>query len=288
MQTLHGSTHRRPKDKKDDVIRRGLLVTTHKAPAWQSSVANQIRPRYSVASALLQGKVAVVTGAASGIGRAIAVEMAANGADIVGIDICSRLDLEQTAKLVRHHQRKFFPFVGDIRNVGFLQSAADDAERQAGRIDIVVANAEMEGWLWPGIIDNTLNRTTSTIEAFGPKLARRGEGCVIVVSSMQYPASRREMIDLMKSAALEFGQQKITVNALIPGLVHNSLTRSEARWSAIVAEVEVNPSHPPMCLEMKVALKVPWLKLNDLAPAAVFLASDLAAMVPGACYDTAA
>jgi NAD(P)-dependent dehydrogenase (short-subunit alcohol dehydrogenase family) len=108
-----------------------------------------------------------------------------------------------------------------------------------------------------------------------------------------YSASKWGIIGLMKSAALELGKNKITVNALIPGLVDTPLTHNEARWSALIGEVTANENPPKDPTEQQayetraphVPLKVAWLKPEDLAPAAVFLASDGAAMVTGACYD---
>ncbi|MFL6386977.1 MAG: SDR family NAD(P)-dependent oxidoreductase [Terriglobales bacterium] len=273
---------------------------------------------------LLSGRVAVITGAARGIGRAIAVDMAANGADIVGIDICSKIipvqdyavstrhDLDETGQLVQKSGRKFMPVVGDIRDIGFLRSTADKVEQQFGHIDIVVANAatqlykpllEMEDWEWTDVINNNLNGTANTIRAFAPKLVKRGQGRIIVVASMQgkhgsknmssYAASKWGIFGLMKSAALEMGKHKITVNALVPGLVDTPLTHNEARWSTLIGEIQATDNPPKNPTEQQAAqtraphipLKVPWLKPEDLAPAAVFLASDLAAMVTGASYD---
>jgi NAD(P)-dependent dehydrogenase (short-subunit alcohol dehydrogenase family) len=278
----------------------------------------------SFGNELLKGRVAVITGAARGIGRAIAVDMAANGADIVGLDICGKItpvqtytaatreDLEETRRLVEKNGRKFMPVVGDVRDIAFLRSTADKAEAQFGHVDIVVANAatqffkpllEMEDWQWNDIINNNLNGTANTIRAFGPKLVNRGQGRIIVLASMQgkhgsknmssYSASKWGIIGLMKSAALELGKYNITVNALIPGLVDTPLTHNEARWSALIGEVEAVENPPKNVTEEQAAqaraphvpLKVPWLKPEDLGPAAVFLASDLAAMVTGACYD---
>ncbi len=274
---------------------------------------------------LLSGKVAVITGAARGIGRAIAVDMAANGADIVGIDICGKIlkeqnypvttpeDLKETGRRITQHGRKFLELTGDIRDIAFLRSASDQAQQQFGKVDIVVANAatqhfkpliEMADWEFNGVIENNLVGTANTIRAFAPKMVERGQGGrIIVLSSMQgkhgsknmasYSASKWGIIGLMKSAALELGGNKITVNALIPGLVDTPLTRNPARWSAMIAEVTATENPPKSPSEQEawqtraphVPLKVAWLKPEDLAPAAVFLASDLAAMVTGACYD---
>ena len=284
----------------------------------------QTWPGRAFGSDLLKGKVAVITGAARGIGRSIAVDMAANGADVVGLDICAKItpeqayavatkaDLEETGRLVKQHGRQFMEVVGDVRDIAFLRATADQAQQKFGRIDIVVANAatqrfkpllEMEDWEWNDVINNNLNGTANTIRAFAPMLVKNGGGRIIVLSSMQgkhgsknmasYSASKWGIIGLMKSAALELGKDKITVNALIPGLVDTPLTHNEARWSALIGEVTANDNPPKNPTEKEAydtraphePLKVAWLKPEDLAPAAVFLASDLAAMVTGATYD---
>jgi NAD(P)-dependent dehydrogenase (short-subunit alcohol dehydrogenase family) len=279
-------------------------------------------------NSLLAGKVAVITGAARGIGRSIAVDMAANGADIVAIDLCGQIlkqqsypvttaaDLQQTGELVQAHGRRFLGIPGDVRDIGFLRATADRVQQEFGRLDIVVANAatqlfkpllEMEDWEFDGVIENNLIGTANTIRAFAPKMVERGEGGrIIVLSSMQgkhgsknmssYSASKWGILGLMKSAALELGPKKITVNALVPGLVDTPLTRNPARWSAMLSEITGNPDPPKQPSEQQawdtraphIPLRVAWLKPEDLGPAAVFLASDLAAMVTGASYDVTA
>jgi NAD(P)-dependent dehydrogenase (short-subunit alcohol dehydrogenase family) len=296
--------------------------------AMQQTAAEQTWAGQPFGNGLLQGKVAVITGSARGIGRAIAVDMAANGADIVAIDICGKItpvqaypastreDLDETGRLVKQHGRKFMPVVGDIRDIAFLRTTADSVAQQFGGIDIVVANAATQIFkplleqdsdvYWYDVINNNLNGTANTIRAFAPKLVQRGGGRIIVLASMQgkhgsknmasYSASKWGIIGLMKSAALEMGKYKITVNALVPGLVDTPLTHNEARWSALIGEVEATDNPPKNPTEQQAAaaraphvpLRVPWLKPEDLAPAAVFLASDQAAMVTGACYDVTA
>ena len=299
-------------------------ATLGQQPTVSPSAPGQVWAGRPFGDGLLRGKVAVITGAARGIGRAIAVDMAANGADIVGLDICAKIlpvqsyavtspdDLKETERLVKQHGRQFMKIVGDVRDAPFLRATAEKVQQRFGHIDIVVANAatqlfkplvEMEDWMWKDVIDNNLNGTANTIRAFAPKLIERGGGRIIVLSSMQgkhgskhmasYSASKWGIIGLMKSAALELGSKKITVNALIPGLVDTPLTHNETRWSELIGEVTANENPPKTPTEQQaydaraphVPLKVAWLKPEDLAPAAVFLASDLAAMVTGACYD---
>jgi NAD(P)-dependent dehydrogenase (short-subunit alcohol dehydrogenase family) len=281
--------------------------------------AGAIRPNRG---SMLQGKVAVVTGAARGIGRAIAVEMAANGADVVVIDINGYVspasnakpatsgDMAETVRRIRELGRKCTPIKADIRNIGALRAAADQVEREYGRIDIVVADAAIQRWKpllemedsdWRDVIDNNLNGTANTIRAFAPKMVARKYGRIIVLSSMQgkhgtknaasYSASKWGIIGLMKSAALELGEHNITVNALIPGLVDTELTQYEARYRNSIMENNGHPSANPTAQEAwdnrvpTVPLKVGWLEPDDISPAAVFLASDAAAMVTGAEYE---
>ncbi len=274
-------------------------------------------------NAPLRGKVAVITGAARGIGRSIALAMAANGADIVGIDINAAVaavveyiastpgDLEETGKLVRARGRKFLGIQADIRNLGALRAAAQQAEQAMGHVDIVVANAaiqvfkpllEMEDSHWHDVIDNNLNGSANTLRAFAPLLVKNGKGRFIFVSSMQgrygtkngasYSASKWGIIGLMKSAALELGKYKITVNTIEPGLIDTAMTRNDRRWSEAVGETitTLPPEHPSedqvkQARLPKTPLGVPWLTPEQVAPVAVFLASDAAEMVTGACYD---
>lgn len=119
----------------------------------QASTPGQTWNGQPFGDGLLSGKVAVITGAARGIGRAIAVDMAANGADVVAIDICSKIlpvqayavttrqDLDETKRLIEQRGRKCAAIVGDIRDMGFLRTTANQVQQQYGHIDIVVANA---------------------------------------------------------------------------------------------------------------------------------------------------
>jgi NAD(P)-dependent dehydrogenase (short-subunit alcohol dehydrogenase family) len=271
---------------------------------------------------VLTGKVAVVTGAARGIGRAIAVEMAANGADVVAVDIAgpvssasnaqpaSQAELDETLRQLKTYGRRAAAIKADIRDIGALRSIADQVDREFGKIDIVVANAAIQRWKpllemedadWRDVIENNLNGTANTIRAFAPKMVARKKGRFILLSSMQgkhgtkdaasYSASKWGILGLMKSAAMEFGQYNITVNALIPGLVDTALTRYDKRLSESIAETgRKAPEHPSPqeawdIRAPTVPLKVGWLQPDDISPAAVFLASDAANMVTGAEYE---
>lgn len=274
---------------------------------------------------MLHGKTAVVTGAARGIGRAIAVEFAANGADVVVLDIAGPVstgsdakpatleDLQETARQVRAYGRRADVVQADIRDLAALRRVADQVEQDHGKIDIVVANAAIQRWKpflemadadWHDVIDNNLNGTANTLRAFAPKMVARRKGRFILLSSMQgkhgtknassYSASKWGIIGLMKSAAMEFGEHNITVNCLLPGLVDTPLTRYEARFRNSMAEQGITPPEHPTPQQAwdnrapTVPMKVGWLQPEDVSPVAVFLASDAANLVTGANYEVTA
>jgi hypothetical protein len=142
-------------------------------PAERS--AGPIRPGRG---SMLEGKVVVVTGAARGIGRAIAVEMAANGADVVAIDIAGPVslasnakpatpeDLDETVGMIKSFGRRAEGIKADIREIETLRQLADRIEHSFGKIDVAVANAAIQRWMpllemqdtdWRDVIDNNLN-----------------------------------------------------------------------------------------------------------------------------------
>jgi NAD(P)-dependent dehydrogenase (short-subunit alcohol dehydrogenase family) len=182
----------------------------------------------------LNGKIAVVTGAARGIGRAVAEAFAKEGADVVGIDACRRLtaiqhydipdehDLRQTSELVTSHGRRWMQIDLDIRDFIALKEAASRIEAQFGLVDILAAVAgiqafrpllEMRDDDWDDQINVNLTGTAKTIRAFAPSMAARKGGRIILTSSTQgrhgmkfgsaYSASKWGLFDLMKSAALD-------------------------------------------------------------------------------------
>src|SRR6201999_3088555 len=219
-------------------------------------------------------------------------------------------DLQETVRQIKAYGRRTEAIRADIRDIQKLRLVADRVEQAYGKIDIVVADAAIQRWKsllemddadWRDVIDNNLNGTANTVRAFAPKMVARRKGRFILLSSMQgkhgtkdassYSASKWGILGLMKSAALEFGEYNITVNALIPGLVDTALTRYETRLSESMAEPGQKPPANPTPQQAwdvrapTVPLKVGWLQPDDILPAAVFLASDAGAMVTGAEYE---
>jgi NAD(P)-dependent dehydrogenase (short-subunit alcohol dehydrogenase family) len=271
----------------------------------------------------LQNRVAVVTGAARGIGRACAVALARAGADVAGIDIAAPVspildfrpasvhDLEQTGKAVQETGRRWLAITADQRDIGALADAAAQVRQAWGGVDILFANAgiqafrpllEMTDADWHDQIDVNLTGTANALRVFAPLLVERGGGRIVITSSTQgqhgtkngaaYSASKWGLLGLMKSAALELGGYGITVNAVVPGLIDTALTRHEDRYAQAISEGGGRPSgnaaederSAVAVLTARTPLGVPWLSPQDVAPVVVFLASDDARMVSGTSF----
>jgi NAD(P)-dependent dehydrogenase (short-subunit alcohol dehydrogenase family) len=270
----------------------------------------------------LKGKAAIITGAARGIGRATAIAFAREGADVMGIDIAGPVsptlevqpatidELAETGRLVAAAGGRWREARLDQRDLPSLRAAADAAHTTFGRLDILFANAgiqafkpilEWEDADWHDQIDVNLTGTANAIRAVAPHLVRNGGGRNIVTSSTQgrhgtkygaaYSASKWGIIGLMKSAALELGAHRITVNAVIPGLIDTPLTRHRQRYAQAIDDLSTRLPTAELeheaveRLAAKSPLGVSWLEPEQVAPVVVFLASDDAAMVTGATYD---
>ena len=270
----------------------------------------------------LDGRVAIITGAARGIGRSTAVLFAREGAAVVGIDIAGPVssaitvepatedELAETGRLVEAEGGRWLAVEADQRDIGALRAAAVRAAEAFGGVDILFANAgiqdfkpilEMEDADWHDQIDVNLNGTANAVRAFAPHIVRRGGGRIILTSSTQgqhgtkygasYSASKWGILGLMKSAALELGEHKITVNAVVPGLIDTPLTRHRSRYAQAVGDLDSDKPTEELEAEAKKKLAeksplgVPWISPDDIAPVVLFLASDEARMVSGAAYD---
>ena len=271
-----------------------------------------------------RGKVAVVSGAARGIGRAVAVALAREGADVVGADIAGPVnrtlevapatpaDLEETGRAVREAGGGWLGVTFDQRDIAAVRRAADQVQSSFGGLDILFANAgvqafkpllEMEDEDWHTQIDVNLTGTANVLRVLAPMIVARGGGRIIITSSTQgrhgakfgaaYSASKWGLIGLMKSAALELGAHGITVNALIPGLIDTPLTRHEQRYAQALAEAGQAPSGDAAKDEAaarrglagKSPLGVPWIDPQEMAPMVLFLASEAARMITGASFE---
>ncbi|QAB17632.1 NAD(P)-dependent oxidoreductase [Leucobacter muris] len=270
-----------------------------------------------------ESRVAVVTGAARGIGRASAVALARAGYRIAGADIAAPAssamdyepatpgDLAETGRLVEEAGAEWLPVVFDQRDRRAVREGFAQVADRFGGVDVVFANAGIQGFapllemsdeLWDDQIDINLTGTANVLRAAAPLLVERGGGRIIITSSTQgqhgtldgsgYSASKWGLLGLMKSAALELGRYRITVNAVIPGLIDTKLTRHEDRYAQIIRSGGNEPSGDvgqderaaAAAQRKKLPLGVPWVEADDVAPLVVFLASEEARMVSGTSF----
>ncbi len=272
----------------------------------------------------LSGKVALVSGAARGIGRSSAMALARAGATIVGADIAGPVDaslevapataaeLEETGRQVSALGVRWLGLTFDQRDIAAVRDAAARVQAGFGGLDILFANAgvqsfkpllEMADADWQTQIDVNLTGTANMLRVFAPMLVAQGGGRIIVTSSTQgrhgtkfgaaYSASKWGLIGLVKSAALELGTHGITVNCVIPGLIDTPLTRHEQRYQQALqtagktpsGDLEKDEAVAKEGLIAKTPLGVPWIDPDDVAPTVVFLASDGARMITGASFE---
>ncbi|KAF3890956.1 MULTISPECIES: mycofactocin-coupled SDR family oxidoreductase [Nostocales] len=266
----------------------------------------------------LSGKVALVTGAARGIGLATAVELARQGADIALLDIAqpqgvrnihsyrlaNRTELEKAVRLVQAEGRRALPIVADVRDLAAMKQAAETTLRELGGLDILVANAgiaiwspfdEMTSQQWSDVIDVNLTGVANSMWAVIPHMQKQKRGRIIAVSSIggrmgvagvaNYSATKWGVIGLVKSVALELGQDNITVNAVAPGAVNTPLYRSEGQRRSTSANTAQDQDKVALAYH---ALPIPALEPTDVATAIAFLTKDDAQYISGAVLDVAA
>ena len=262
----------------------------------------------------VEGKVAFITGAARGQGRAHAVRLAQEGADIIAVDICKQIDsvqiplstpedLAETADLVKGHNRRIYTAEVDVRDYDALKAAVDAGVEQLGRLDIIVANAGIgnggatldktsEGD-WTDMIDVNLGGVWKTVKAGVPHILAGGRGGSIILTSSvgglkayphtgHYVAAKHGVVGLMRTFAVELGAQNIRVNSVHPTNVNTPLFMNDGTMKLFRPDLE-NPGPDDMKVvgQMMHTLPIGWVEPEDIANAVLFLASDEARYVTG-------
>jgi 2-deoxy-D-gluconate 3-dehydrogenase len=234
----------------------------------------------------LSGRVALVSGANTGLGQAIAVALAQAGADIVA---AGRSNADQTAAQVAAAGRRFLFLQADFSaGAQNIQQVADAAQAWQGRLDILVNNAgtihradslEVREEDWDRVVDTNLKAPFFLSQAAAFHMARQGGGKIINIASMlsfqggirvpAYTASKSAIAGLTRALANEWAQAGINVNAIAPGYFETNNT----------AQLREDPVRAPSILARIPAGR--WGQPGDLAGAAVFLAGRASDYVHG-------
>src|SRR5581483_6301684 len=195
----------------------------------------------------LTGRVAIVTGGAQGIGRAIALTLAEAGADIALTNLrCAKLD--ETIREIEAKGRKALKFCVDVTDVGAVQEMVEQTLATCGKIDILVNNAgitrdnlvmRMKTDDWEAVLRTNLDGTFYCTRAVLPSMVRQRYGRIINIASVvaqsgnvgqaNYIASKAGIIGLTKAVAAEVARRNITVNAIAPGFIDTPMTENLPR-----------------------------------------------------------
>lgn len=262
----------------------------------------------------VEGKVAFITGAARGQGRAHALRLAEEGADIIAIDACeaqpnvpyeaaTEEDLAETVRQVEALDRRIVASKADVRSLEQLQKAVDDGVSQLGRLDIVAANAGISGTPhlaeeipedeFMDMQDVNLAGVWRSAKVAIPHLkANENGGSIILTSSAaglmpyaniaHYVAAKHGVVGLMRTLALELAPHRIRVNSVHPTTVDTPMVQNEAIYKLFRPDLE----HPTkddfaeaaMTLN---ALPIAWVESVDISNGVLFFASDEARYVTG-------
>jgi SDR family mycofactocin-dependent oxidoreductase len=264
---------------------------------------------------LVDGKVALVTGAGRGQGRSHAVRLASEGADVIAVDIgagrvdtisyelASEADLDATVKEIEGMGRRAVKAVADVRSLSELQRAVDLGLSELGHIDIVCANAGIGSWAvswemteqqWQDMIDINLTGVFNAARAALPSMVERGEGGSLVLTSStaglrayantaHYTAAKHGVIGLMKVLAQEAGPHRIRVNAVCPTTVRTPLVINDSTFELFAPHLE-SPTEDDVrepFESLNILPGVAWIEPEDVSDAVVFLCSDAAKYITG-------
>jgi SDR family mycofactocin-dependent oxidoreductase len=253
----------------------------------------------------LDGKVAFVTGAAGGLGRAHVRRLAEEGADVIAVDIArpiesvpyplsSLAELEEIAAEARALGVRAMARQADVRDRDALRQAFEDGVEELGRVDVVVANAGIAPMLledrfeaWQDAIDVNLTGTFNTVQVAIPTLVEQEAGSIVIISStagltgiggasnggLAYAASKHGVVGLMRTYANNLAPHRIRVNSVHPTGVQTRMTDDPTIHEFVAADTSL--SQPPNALPVDVVEPV------DVANAVVYLASEEARYVTG-------
>lgn len=251
------------------------------------------------------GKVALITGAARGIGRAQVLRFAEEGADVIAVDICRPVettvtppstsdDLAEVALLAEKEGARVVTGVIDIRDGGSLTEIVSEAVADLGGLDIVCATAgitskgaavELSEEAWQTMLDVNLTGVWRTCKATIPHLIDRGGGAMVLTSSLaglrglrtvaHYTAAKHGVVGLMRSLAHEVAPYGIRVNTVHPTNVDTPMIQNQAVRAAFRPDLD-SPTREDFAEAARTMnmLPIPWVEPRDIANATLFLASE--------------
>jgi SDR family mycofactocin-dependent oxidoreductase len=256
----------------------------------------------------LSGKVAFITGAARGQGRAHAVKLASEGADIIAVDLCDQIasvpyplaspdDLAATVKLVEETGARIYAVEADVRERDSLKSALRAGTEVLGdRLDIVIANAGIAPMAgedaWQDVIDVKLTGVYNTVDVAMKPMVKFGNGGSIVLTSsvaglvglgspiagsVGYAAAKHGIVGLMRVYANVLAQFNIRVNSIHPAGVDTPMIDNDFTRSWLEGMAQQSQRGP----DMSNALPVQTLKVEDIANAVLWLVTDASRYVTG-------
>ena len=264
----------------------------------------------------VQGKVAVITGAARGQGRNHAIRLAEEGADIIGIDLCGPVgtveyplpgedDLAVTVKEVEARGQRMLGRVADVRDADALRTVVDEGAALFGRIDIVLGNAgiatyrpatEITDAHWREMIDINLTGAWNICSATMRHIIDGGRGGAIILTSStaglraipnaaHYVAAKHGLVGLMRTLALELAPHRIRVNTIHPTSVNTPMLQNEPTY-ALFLPGRVDPTSADFArvAQSLNALPVPWAEPDDVSGAILYLVSDDGRLVTGSTF----
>ena len=235
---------------------------------------------------LLEGKVALITGAARGIGKAIAIKFASEGADIAFTDLVINEAAEETVKEIEAFGHKVKAYASNAAMFEETGAVVEEILAEFGKIDILVNNAgitkdglvmRMTEQQWDAVINVNLKSAFNFIHAVIPSMARQKGGSIINMASIagqmgnpgqvNYASSKAGLIAMAKSVAKEMGSRGIRANAIAPGFIVSEMTNAlpEEVRAEYIKQIPLRRGGTP----------------EDIANAALFLASDLSSYVSG-------
>ena len=238
----------------------------------------------------LSGKVAVITGSSRGIGRAIALRMAEQGAHVVISSRKAEACAEVVAEIeAAHGAGRAIAVPANISSKEELRALVDGTQQAFGRIDILVCNAASNPYYGPmsgiadeqfrKILDNNVLANHWLIQMVAPQMIARRDGAIVIVSSIgglrgspvigAYNVSKAADMQLARNLAVEFGPHNVRVNCIAPGLIKTDFAR--ALWEDPERLREVNATAPLRRIG----------EPDEIAGAAVFLASRAGSFVTG-------